>query len=187
MTPKERNALVPLLSVVGSLLVVLSAAILLPPGFKERARIQEMRSRLAADVLEENRAVELLKRVREEDARLRERVAKIRSQVNRSSFEPKGETAISGFVEELQEVMASPGLTVLQVAYRRRERQEGFLVFPFDGQFEATYPAFRRFLQWLESHPTGLRIDELELVSLNNDKRLVQFKIHCSARFRAGA
>ncbi len=185
MNAKEKAAWLWLLSVLGMIVVLLLGAIILPPAMRERSKISSLRSLLNEKSLEETKAKKLFEDVSRDVELFKTEVDDIRGKIAQSRFRSRSETEIPAFIDELQKILGSPGLTLKQIAYQKRTTDQGFVTLPFDCELEATYPAFRAFIGTIENHPVGLRIDQLEFVRLDNEHHALQLRLKCSARFKA--
>lgn len=183
MTLKEKHALLWLISASGIFFVTVVSAIWLPPAIRERSGLINWKMRLYDKAAEETMARKALEEVHKETNHFKSEAEGIRQNLLAARFTPAPESDIPGFIEELQRLFSAPGLNLLQVAYQRRSREGGFVSLPFDGHIEGSYEAIRKLIGVLDNHPRGIRIDQLEIVNLENERHRVQIKVKCTTRF----
>ncbi|MFZ2956649.1 MAG: hypothetical protein WA705_07140 [Candidatus Ozemobacteraceae bacterium] len=184
MNPRTKAVWGRLLSIAGIILVFVSGLLWFPAIIREKARVQALRAALSDRLTEQAGAAKLLEEVKTGAAAYSTEVAKIRGELDEAQFSPRMESEIPAFIEEMQKLFAAPGLRLRQLAYVKRIRQKGFVTFPFEGQFQAGYDAFRTLMTAFESHSSGVRIERIEFLSFDDDVHAISFKLACGARFR---
>jgi len=185
MTLKEKAAFLWLFSVLGMITVLGLSIIVLPPAMRERGRVSNLRFRLSEKLAEETRAIKLWEEMKKEVEEYRKEVRLIRQRIEIHKFSSKSEKEIPKFIDEIQRIFGESGLNLLQIAYQKRISERGYITVPFEAKFEGKYFKFRNLLGILETHPSGVRIDQLEFIKLDDENHNIQFRIHCSARFKA--
>lgn len=187
MTKREKHALVLLLSIVGILAVGLLDVTLLPPAYQRLSHVRQLRSQVSSKAAEESQATKMSSEVQEELAGFKQDLDQIEKDLVKYRFEPKMEGEIAAFIKDIQKIFAGTGLKLEQIAYQSKTRENGFVTFPFDCSVEASYYGFRKLLETIQTHPTGIHVDRLEFLRLDNEHHLMHIRIRCSARFREKA
>ncbi|MBF0501052.1 MAG: hypothetical protein HQM09_13015 [Candidatus Riflebacteria bacterium] len=187
MNQRDKAVWVRLLSLVGILLVIIPSLIWLPPAIQEKRRIRALQANMADQLTEQARAAKLLDDVRQGTTDFMAAASRTRKLLDTLRFTPRTESEIPPFIEDIQKLFGSPGLNLKQLAYQKRVKDKGFVTFAFEGQFRAEYQAFQALLAAFEGHPSGVRIETLEFLNLDDESHLIFFKLLCKARFAESA
>lgn len=181
---KRKKAVILLVSAwVGMGLILSIGLYMLPTLLNERNRLVEMR-RKSSDrdaLIEKSRSfsenfVSELERLK---AEIDQRMNLLRS----TEFTPMRDSLIPKFVNQLGTLFSESGATVLNLAWRPRTTKMGIVTLPFEARIRAAYQDFRVLIHRIESHPAGIKIDQLDFINLDDEANAVQISLSCSVRF----
>lgn len=100
-----------------------------------------------------------------------------------ASFTCPAVAEIPMLVENLENTIVNSGVTLEHLGYKAREQRDGLVILPFEAVFSATYPDLRRLLHAIETHPAGIRIEQLEFRRFDAVAGFVQAHLSGSVRF----
>jgi hypothetical protein len=104
-----------------------------------------------------------------------------------TAFKRKPVSEIPAFIDDLPDLFSKAGVTVLKLGYQAREKVEEFEDLAFEAHIRCNYYSLRQMLHRMETHATGIRIDQLEFVSLDDEQHQTQVKLVCKVRFNGGS
>ena len=187
MKPSDKSikALILLLaSWAGILLLLGIAAIRLPHYLSERQRLSNLKTQVSDRQQIENRMNAFIQAFTTRIETLSAALADRQQTLASATFNRLPDTAMSDFIDQLPDMVASAGVRLVNLGYKARENLPGFIDQPFELHFNGRYQQIRRMLHVLETHPAGIRIETLEFVSLDDLNHESQLKLQCRVRFQ---
>jgi hypothetical protein len=184
MHKRDKVVILFVIAWTGTILLLLAGIIRLPKFFSERETLLNLQNRLADRKAIEARMKGFLTSFQNESETLKTEIFRRENVVSNNTFSPLTEDKIPQFVNELQHLFAEGGAAIINLGYEKRVVQGDFIILPFLAEFRASYQGMRKVLHALESNPAGIRIDEIEFVSLDDEEHMVRIKMACTTRFK---
>ncbi len=184
MTRGERAILLNAGSLAGVALLLLGAIIWFPATWRELSRIRAIQTQLSDTLSIEVEARTFSNQIKTRVQAVQDRLTTLEQQLDNASFTLLPATKISHTIETLADQFAETGVNIVNMSYKSRIAEEGFITLPFEIFVESSYLGIRKLLHLIETHPAHLFLDRLEFVSLDNDRHLLQARLACLIRFQ---
>jgi len=171
-------------SLAGVLLLLLGAIAWFPTAWREMGRIRNIQAQLSDTRSLEAEAQQYSQQIQTRVKQVQDRLLTIERHLAVASFSLLPVSQISHTVETLADQFAETGVNIVNMSYKSRIAESGFVTLPFEILIESSYLGLRRLLHLIETHPGHLFLDRLEFVSLDNERHLVQARLACLIRFQ---
>ncbi len=172
-----------LCSWIGAILLLFAGAIRLPSFLAERTRLLSLKQKLSDRQTLENIMNGYLKKLSQDIESVNSELEKRRTKIDEANFKCLPNSRISSFLDELQKVFTSPGVSLVDLGYKARLKDDGFVKLPFEARTRCSYQGLRRLIHALETNGAGIKIEKLEFLSLDDEEHQIQLKMNCSVRF----
>lgn len=184
MLKRNKVIILFILSWVGTVLLLAAGLIRLPTFLDEREKLLNLKAKLADSKSQELKMKVFLDGFKNDTALMKADISKRENLVSKNTFSCRPESSIPEFVNELQQLFSDSGASIINLGYEKREIFNGFVILPFSAEFRASYQGMRKVLHSLETNSAGVLIENLDLLSLDDEEHKVKMKARCTVRFK---
>lgn len=167
MSKGDRNIILAVLCWTCSAIFVIISLVQVPSFLSERSRMSSLQKKLSNQIDIETKFKAFRDGFAAETAELKNEIARREQMITNASFSCLPADRLTQFVDELQKVFSISGISLEKLAYKTREVKGDFIILPFEANLLCSYKGFRSLLHGLETHPAGIRIEQLEFSQLN--------------------
>lgn len=183
MNKRVNNLVLTAICWLGTALIAIISLFQLPSFFSERNRISSLNAKLSDQQAIEARLKAFRETFSKDAESLKTDISRRKSIISNASFSCSPASDISLFVDELQKIFSGPEITLANLAYKTRENKGDIIILPFEATFTCSFRGMRELLHAIETHPAGVRIEQLELLQLDFKGIGAQLKLIGSVRF----
>jgi Tfp pilus assembly protein PilO len=183
MFESKKTILIFLLSWIGILFLGTAVLFKIPEFVKEKNNLEALYKQLNNQNALEQKMKTFVDRLKYETQSLKAQINVKLDQIKKKPFNCPDETEIGEFINELQLMFEANEVSIINLGYHERSIKDGLITMPFSIEFTADYQGMRKTLHVLETHKSGVCIDSLEFLSLNDSKHRIHLKASCSVRF----
>ena len=168
----------------GIVLLTILGLIKIPAFLNERQRLSSLLAKISNQNELENKMNSFLATFKSNIELINSDIASRKELLDNASFTRLPETEISAFVDGLPQLYASAGVSLTNLSYKAREKTGTFIDMPFEAQVTCSYKPLRQLLHAIESHKAGIRIEEFEIITLDDVSHKAQIRMLCNVRFK---
>lgn len=169
---------------VFSAILLVLALIRLPAFFVERSRMQGLQLQLSNQLAIEAKYKAFRESFSAQAENIKTELKARQDKLNSAGFACLSADQITRFVDELQKLFASSGISLEKLAYKTREVKGDFIILPFEAAVLCSFKGMRSLLHGLETHRAGIRIEQLEFTNLNFKDLGARLQLSCIVRFK---
>ncbi len=168
----------------GLLLLLAIVAVKLPFYLGEQQRLKALKMQVTNRQEIETRLNAFIDAFKTSIESMNTHIAARKRLIDSSSFLRLPETEMTEFIDNLPRLVASAGVRLVNLGYKAKENHPGFVDQPFELNFNGQYQQMRQMLHALETHPAGIRIENLEFLTLDDINHEAQLRLQCRVRFQ---
>lgn len=184
MNRREKALILFIASWVGIFLISAAGVLRLPGFLAERARLIELKRKLSDRKALQAKISVFMSDFKARIATLKQDLKKRKGVLDNCRFQSPVESDIPLFIENLQTLFSRQGINLVYLGYQAREEKNGFVKLPFEAKIRCSYKGMRELLYAIETHKTGIILDQIEFITLDDDSHQIQLKLSCSVRFK---
>lgn len=167
MNKRDRNIIIAVFCWTCSAILLIVSLVQVPSFLSERNRMSALKAKLASQIEIETKFKTFRDGFSAEADEVKNDIARREQLISNASFSCLPADKLTQFVDELQKVFSMSGISLEKLAYKTREVKGDFIILPFEANLLCSYKGFRSLLHGLETHPAGIRIEQLEFNQLN--------------------
>lgn len=181
---KSRALILLLASWAGLVFLAAIIAVKLPFYLGEQQRLRTLKTQVTNRQEIEARMNAFIDAFKTRIESINSQIASRRRMAESSTFSRLPATELTEFIDNLPRLVASSGVRLVNLGYKAKENHPGFVDQPFELNFNGQYQQMRQMLHALETHPAGIRIENLEFLTLDDINHEAQLRLQCRVRFQ---